>query len=209
MLFDSGNSTNVWQEERFYAPATSVPQVRSEHNSFGLFRYDFPTLQYSVYGSRDTVPEYIEAWGRPFFLLRNFDSDIGQSLLGMWYSPTYVKSLSAHIAHARQLEAKGQVAKGMDIVFREIDTRLREGNFGECDELLNSIDISKLTPRMIMGLLSITLAASQELKYRRHFFSAARRELKLRGKDPNRLIGGLRGRRAANGTNLFAGGKAR
>jgi len=209
MLFDSGNSTNVWRQERFYAPATSIPQIRADHNAFGIFQYDFPTFQYSVYGSSDTVPVYIEFWGRPFFLLRNFDLDTNQSLLGVWYSPNYVKSLSAHIAHAQRLESKGLVAQGIDIVFKEVDARLRAGNFDECDALLKTLDVSQLSTRMIMGLLSITFAASSELRFRRHFFSAARRELKSRGKDPNRLIGGLRGRRAANGTNLLAGGTAR
>jgi hypothetical protein len=112
--------------------------------------------------------------------------------------------LQDRILFAQKLEEAGKVSTAIDIIYREIDTRLRSGKILECNKVLRALKPESLSVHVIIGLLSITLAASKKLKSRPSFFAAARREIQRRGMDPKSLIDGLRGWRAANEKGVLA-----
>jgi hypothetical protein len=209
VTFDLSSSEAGAHMPRAYTSSNSISFASAGH----VIRENFKFLAGIPWGHLDTSNKAV--------LLRNFNRGIDvvtiyevvdtAKLRAQWMSVASATSLRAHLMRAQELEKKGRVADAMDIVFKEVDAALRRGRigFGECDELLENLDIATLSLRMLMGLLSITLAASRGLPSRRRFFNAAYRELKSQGKDPNRLIGGLRGGRAADGKNLFAGSNAR
>lgn len=107
-------------------------------------------------------------------------------------------NLLERVYFAKKLEEEGNALAAIDIIYREIDGRLRNGKFLECDRALKVLRPKALSDHVIIGILSITLAASKRLKARPRFFLAARQEIQVRGMDPTSLIDGLRGWKAAN-----------
>jgi hypothetical protein len=208
MEFGFSRSAITPQGEPFYTSATSVSPVGRISSDSGAVACVHPTPRIPVHKDHNAVWA-VSDLGNSIAYPSTFVNTI-DSQSEIWRSVHASEDLRSRIMRAREIEANGQVAQALDIVFREVDRRLREGEFGECEEFLNAADIASLSTRMIMGLLSITFAASRELPARRRFFIAARKQLRLRGKDPERLIGGLRGGRAANGdANPLASKNAR
>ena len=81
----------------------------------------------------------------------------------------------------------------MDHFFDLFDDLLLEGRFEKIDNILLSLETDTLSSEVLVGLLSITLAAKEELKHREKFVEKAER--RMRRIDPDRadnLIEGLR-----------------
>ena len=121
---------------------------------------------------------------------------------GMTVLALHSKDLIDRISLAMKLEESGSIASAIDIIYREIDSRLRKGKFPECDRALRSLSPNCLSNHVIIAILSITLAASKKLASRPQFFAMARKEFKARGLDSGSLIDGLRGWKAANEESL-------
>jgi hypothetical protein len=114
-----------------------------------------------------------------------------------WYHRHQIENgLQRRFSEALRLESFGRNADALDVVFQEIDRRFREGDFESCDKLLDSVDPSSLSLRMIVGLLSITMAGSRSVLSRQKFYDAAWNHLCAKGEDAEELLGGLRGWRA-------------
>ena len=64
-----------------------------------------------------------------------------------------------------------------DILFEQIDTLLTEGRFDLVDQILEGIDIEWMLDDLLVGYLSITLAASHELKERAVFYEKVEAKL--------------------------------
>jgi hypothetical protein len=103
-------------------------------------------------------------------------------------------SLGNKLEEAKRLERSGRGASALDAICNEIDDRFLAGDFESCDAFLRTLNAKQLSPLLIVGILSVTLAASKKLKNRRRFYDAAYEQLPSKGKDPAELIGGLSGR---------------
>jgi hypothetical protein len=80
-----------------------------------------------------------------------------------------------------------------DILLERIDDFFLNGNFTEVDNLINIIDINKLSIRMMVGLLSFTLAGKEELNNREKMVNDIEKRIILL--DPNRADGLMKGLR--------------
>lgn len=158
----------------------------------------------SGYVSASRTDNFLFALNRSDIVIKSFKGYVDGAVVGQC-NPLSAPSLRTQINTAQELEKAGLLSKAIDIIYREVDGRLRAGKFAECDALLSTLDPAALSIHIIFGLLSITLAASPKLKNRAKFFEAARREIESRGKDPVRLLDGLRGGRAAHEKGVPAG----
>ena len=79
----------------------------------------------------------------------------------------------------------------LDAIFDAVDSALLAGRFRECDRALASVNVAEWPTDLLIGLLSITLAASHKLPARAAFFERAQRALSQRGEDTLGLLDGL------------------
>jgi ribosomal protein L17 len=210
--FDLSNSVDTRGDATQYTSASSLSQVlpNSSQVIAAVARSQFRPEPFAIYTDHNAVRQ-ISNERSPHDLptLRSIleTSAIRHHLL------TRAETRQAHnlrkvVARASALETSGSAAKAIDTIFQEIDERFRNGQFKECNELLETTDPKCLSARLIVALLSITLAASRELSARRKFYSAARKAILSRGMNPDSVVGGLQGGRAGNAKSLFSGGKS-
>lgn len=120
-------------------------------------------------------------------------------ILVLWLEPEYeqppkrpapagTQSLAQRLGAA--LKAR-DTESGLDAIFDAVDTALLAGRFRECNRALASVNVDEWPTDLLVGLLSITLAASDKLSARAAFFERARRALKERGEDTADLLVGL------------------
>lgn len=89
--------------------------------------------------------------------------------------------------------AQGNVDDAVDIIFDRLDDALCEGDFRACDSVLRATDLSRLDTHAIVGFLSITLAAREQLHERSRFVTRAERRLRVLAPDRiDGLMSGLR-----------------
>ena len=79
----------------------------------------------------------------------------------------------------------------LDIIFDHIDGSLTQGAFEGVDQILAEADIKKCSVDVLVGLLTITLAARKRLKSRADFFLRVEREIRSRGEWEEGLLAGL------------------
>ena len=79
----------------------------------------------------------------------------------------------------------------LDLIYDQIDCKLKEQNFHEIDELLKSINVAEYSVDLLLGLLTATLPAKSKLHSRAKFFSAVETTIKERGQWENYLLVGL------------------
>lgn len=88
---------------------------------------------------------------------------------------------------------------GVELIYTETDTLLRNGSFTEVDELLAAVDESKLPTLHLLAMVSITYAARDRVTARVGFVARGRRSSRAQGRErqqPLRDIQGARYRRA-------------
>ena len=79
----------------------------------------------------------------------------------------------------------GSTDTAIDVLFKNIDSMSRNGEFEECDRLLLEIDLDKLNTSLMVALLSITLAAKNQLPQRVQVIAAIKS--RLQETDPDRV----------------------
>lgn len=85
----------------------------------------------------------------------------------------------------------GNSDSALDILFDWIDGLLLKGEFEECDEFLRKFNLDMLNIDLMIGLLSITLAATEKLPYRKMLVKEI--EARLKKIVPERVERLLRG----------------
>jgi hypothetical protein len=85
----------------------------------------------------------------------------------------------AWLDNTYELVARNRDDEALDVVFDEIHRLLSKASFKECDSGLAMVDVSKLSPTLITGVLSITLQAKAKLHQRAAFFERSRRQLHI------------------------------
>jgi len=92
---------------------------------------------------------------------------------------------------ARALDASGE-RLGMRVLMRGIDELLRNGQFTACDRLLTAADVSSMSTRQLLTLLTATLPARDRLPTRSSFFEKVALRMKAeRSADAEALLAGL------------------
>jgi len=84
---------------------------------------------------------------------------------------------------------RARSARALDIIFNEVDDRLCDGKFDEVNEILQVVDIEDTSVRLLIGYLTITLAAHKKLPYRPTFFQRCKTEFEKRPESQNRING--------------------
>ena len=66
--------------------------------------------------------------------------------------------------------------KSLDLLCKHVDQLLTAGKFEECDKFIQAANFENLNTNMIVGVLSVTLAAKYELPSRIDFYRTAHSE---------------------------------
>lgn len=69
--------------------------------------------------------------------------------------------------------------RAMDILFDHVDDMFLEGKFIECDSILQSIDLDRLSSTMLVGVMSIMHAARDKLPSHKNILSKIESRLKI------------------------------
>lgn len=87
----------------------------------------------------------------------------------------------------------GKTRPAISLLFREVDERFHSGEFSLCNEELKEIDLKRLSPSLLVGLLSITLAAKEKLPYRKELVQKIEDQLRFLCPDRvDRMMKGLK-----------------
>ena len=105
---------------------------------------------------------------------------------------TSISAVPAWMADALDTDSRGESSLALDMIFRQVDQLLRDGKFPEVDRVLQAAPIEGTSLTVLLGLLSITLPASQYLPSRDSFFEQVWRACVNRGRNADKLLGGLR-----------------
>ncbi len=108
--------------------------------------------------------------------------------LATWLVGRRSPSLVQRFAAALKLH---DIEDALDVIFDAVDSALLAGRFRECNRALASVRIDEWSTDLLIGLLSITLAASHKLPARAALFESTRRVVKGRGDDTPGLLDGL------------------
>ena len=81
----------------------------------------------------------------------------------------------------------------IDVIFQHMNYLLFAGEFDACDWILVEVDISRISPVLMVSFLTITAAAKTKLDNRDRFFRAVKRAVTAdRGEEATeRLLKGL------------------
>jgi len=78
----------------------------------------------------------------------------------------------------------------MDLIFDHINDLLLQGDFETCDEILEQLEIDKLSPCLMISFLTITVAARSKLKERNNLFHLMQQNI-MQQNLPEGLLKGL------------------
>ena len=78
-----------------------------------------------------------------------------------------------------QFVEEGRTAAALDVLFNHIDDMLCDGDFQKCDDVIQRIDLERLDTNLLVGVLSITLAAREKLSRRAQVVQAIRKRLEI------------------------------
>ena len=95
------------------------------------------------------------------------------------------------LENARRLDEHRQTDAALDLIFDQIDEMLLAGKFVEVDQLLQDISPSDYSVELLLGILTATLPAKDELSSRAQFFQQVREVLRERGELKEGLLVGL------------------
>ena len=80
----------------------------------------------------------------------------------------------------------------LDYIFEWFDDQFRDSNFSECNTLIGTVDISRLSSTALIGILSITLNAKENLDARSGLLEKIKARFQFeRPNDVERLLRGL------------------
>jgi hypothetical protein len=112
---------------------------------------------------------------------------------------TYVRTVLADpdepvsiVSRARKLEAAGLGQHAIDLVYDSFDRLFRAEKFTQVNSALKTIGPSDLSTDLLMTLLTVTLRAKADLRFRPQFFDRVEQELRRRGENLAGLLDGLR-----------------
>ena len=89
------------------------------------------------------------------------------------------------------LHRRGERAQALDIVYDAVDDLLSEGEFKQVNSLLNEVYVENLPSELLLGLLTITLAASPKLVGRSSFYAKVWYFLERVGEPADEILHGL------------------
>jgi hypothetical protein len=126
---------------------------------------------------------------------------IGFQELSRWASGARVNAPYAPSWFARVVDEdrRERYQRAIHFLFFEVNALLTGGKFSEVDAWIASLDPAELSDHLVVGVLSITKAAAEKLVWRSKFLDDCRAAAIAKGKDAERLLGGLQGRRLKNG----------
>jgi hypothetical protein len=97
------------------------------------------------------------------------------------------------LAEVYTLVAESRTDQAIDRVFDEIDELLLAGDFATVDEILLETDLARLNSALLVGFLTITLAAKKRLLAREDFVTRIEQRLRtLQPEHVESLMNGLR-----------------
>lgn len=128
-----------------------------------------------------------EAW------IEEFDNVSEIEFVCRWinHSDVVRPKMEAFFDGASRLDKRGQTDAALDIIFDRIDEMLLANEFDRVDRLLREIKLSDFSVDLLLGFLTATLPAKNQLSYRDAFFKRVEQLLHNRGEAQDGLLVGL------------------
>lgn len=101
------------------------------------------------------------------------------------------KPHSSFLENARRLDRRNQTDAALDLIFDQVDEMLLADHFEHVDQLLNEITPSDYSVELLLGLLTATLPAKNQLPHRYEFFQRVSDTLQDHGELKEGLLVGL------------------
>lgn len=98
---------------------------------------------------------------------------------------------AAFLDLARRLDKSGQTDAALDIVFDQIDELLLAGKFSQVNRLFVDIATEVYSVELLLGILTVTLPAKNQLQDRAEFYKRTAQTLQSRGELQEGLLVGL------------------
>jgi hypothetical protein len=76
------------------------------------------------------------------------------------------KSEDKFMERVMRLEEKGNIDSALDLLYDQIDARLKAGKFEDTDKLLQKLNVAKLSIDLLLGVLTASLPARYKLPSR-------------------------------------------
>lgn len=191
-IFEAGSYSELPENvylERAFIPSAEIKLQQNE--PFEAGSYTVFTLPLPVVELTESAPTH-----RELALRVAIPSDSFQHLVGvpaaMWNDNT-IPSVNAKLwgQEVIQAESSDRRDRALDIIFREVDTMLSNGEFERCNQLLRMLDVDNHSTNLLLGYLSITFAAADKLAARDEFLNRVEQRLK-NYPYRDRLLAGLR-----------------
>jgi hypothetical protein len=99
--------------------------------------------------------------------------------------------LKSILDHAQLLVSHGQTDTALDLVFDRFDEMLLAGDFNRVDQILAESRPENLSVDLLVGVLTVTLAAKNQLNSRFEFCERVKLALQNRGEVQEGLLIGL------------------
>lgn len=100
------------------------------------------------------------------------------------------------------LDSSGETPRAMDALYDGFDRLLAAGEFDHVNGLLNQLPLERISLSLMVGALSMTLPVASRSPARRAVFARAWSECELQGKNPKKILDGLREWSRTNGEGL-------
>lgn len=100
-------------------------------------------------------------------------------------------SLSSFLTRAQRLLERRSIDEALDLVYDVADEMLLAGEFNRLNTVLCRTEVDRLHSDILLGVLTITAAASSQLPDRPSFFAKVETVLRKRGDFEDGLLAGL------------------
>lgn len=90
-----------------------------------------------------------------------------------------------------RLEKMGNIDSALDLLYDQIDARLKAGKFEDTDKFLQKLNVAKLSIDLLLGVLTASLPARYKLPSRGVFYKKVEAVLKQRNEWEENLLLGL------------------
>ncbi len=95
------------------------------------------------------------------------------------------------LRNVKRLDKRERLDTALDLIFDQVDELLLSGAFDEVDQILGHVVPDEFSTEVLVGLLTVTLPAKNQLARRDEFFQRVAETLRTRGETDQRILIGL------------------
>lgn len=102
-----------------------------------------------------------------------------------------VRDTPTFLTQAADMQSEGKVHAALGLIYRHMDSEMRSGHFDRISRVLSGVDVARYSVEILIGLLTATLPAKDQLDSRPEFFGRVEAYLRATGEYEDGLLSGL------------------